>query len=67
MARTLTLKNGGWYLALREHADLGPFPTAKSATNASRELDARLRDTNGSSADQIIQLFIDEQRRLLAI
>src|SRR5262249_4233986 len=66
MARTLSLKSGGWFLALRGHQELGPYPTAKSAMNASRELDARLCAMDAPSAERIIQSFADEQRRLLS-
>jgi hypothetical protein len=57
MARRLTLKTGGWYLALREMADLGPFPTARVAMNASRDLNTRLSGVDATSALKIIQSF----------
>jgi hypothetical protein len=66
MARRLTLKTGGWYLSLRERVELGPFPTANAAMTASRDLDARLQDVDCEAADQIIEAFLEEQRRRFA-
>jgi hypothetical protein len=65
MSRTLTFKTGGWFLALREREELGPYPTANSARNASLVLDARLRAMDASSEDRVIQSFVEQQLRLL--
>jgi hypothetical protein len=60
MARRLTLKPGGWYLSLREAAEIGPFPTANAAMTASRDLDVRLHGVDAQNATTVIQSFAAE-------
>src|SRR5262249_21534655 len=65
MARRLTLQTAGWFLALRDHSELGPFPSANAAMAASRALDARLAGTDAPTTDEVLRSFVEEQRRLL--
>jgi hypothetical protein len=62
----MTLRTGGWFLAMRKRREVGPYLSANASMAAARDLDDRLDALSIDAANRVVEAFIQEQRQKLA-